>query len=271
MVDINVDGKVALITGGTRGLGYHIAESFVLNGASQIIITSRKQDACNKAKSELESLAQKNGKTVDVIAIACNIADEKDLERFFSEISSKISKLDILIANAGAAYGETFYKHPISAVKKVLDLNVVGVFHCVKLFAPLLEQSGNYQDPSRIVIVSSVAASVATDFGGTYGYLASKAAVSHLGKNFAYQFGRRNINVNVIAPGIFPTKMSKSLVTNNSEELTSGNPLGRYGKMSDIQNSVLFLCCKQSNYITGISLPIDGGLYLVGTQSLSKF
>ncbi|KAK6205249.1 uncharacterized protein RJT21DRAFT_14395 [Scheffersomyces amazonensis] len=271
MVEINVNGKVALITGGSRGLGYAIAESFVLNGASKIIITSRKQTACDQAKETLEKLGKDNGKNVEVIPIACNIADEANVEAFFKEVTSRISKLDILIANAGAAYGETFFKHPISAVKKVLDLNVVGVFHCVKLFAPILEQSGNKDDPSRIIIVSSVAASVATDFGGTYGYLASKAGVSHLGKNLAVQLGPRNVNVNIIAPGIFPTKMSKSLVTNKKTELVDGNPLGRFGQLSDIQNSVLFLCCKQSNYINGISLPIDGGLYLVGTKNLSKF
>ncbi|KAK6459501.1 uncharacterized protein RJT20DRAFT_16752 [Scheffersomyces xylosifermentans] len=271
MVDINVNGKVALITGGSRGIGYYIAESFVLNGASTIIITSRKQDACDKAKAELDKLSKENGKKVTIISLACNIADDKAFEKFYQEVSTKIDKLDILISNAGAAYGETLLKHPIGAVRKVLDLNVTAVFQSVQLFHPLLVNAGTKEDPARIIITSSVAASIATDFGGTYGYLASKAAVSHLGKNLATQLGPQNINVNIIAPGIFPTKMSKYLVEEKTDTLINDNPKRRYGRKEDIQNAVLWLCSQQSNYINGISLPIDGGLYLVGTSKLSKF
>lgn len=271
MVSINVNNKIALITGGTRGLGYDIAETFVLNGASTVIITSRKQNACEKAKEDLEKIAKDNGKTVTIIAIPCDLADEKAFVKFYEEVSSKIDRLDILIANAGASYGETLPNHPVSAVKKVLDLNVTAVFQSVQLFAPLLEKAGTKSDPARIVITSSVAAAVASDFGGTYGYMASKAAVSHLGKNLAVQLGPRGISVNVIAPGFFPTKMARVLVETKAKELSEGNPMGRYGRREDIQNAVLWLCCKQSGYLNGISLAIDGGLALVGTANLSKF
>lgn len=270
MVDINVDGKTALITGGTRGLGLHVAECFVLNGASTVVITSRKQDACESAKAELEKIAKENNKTVKVIAIPCNIADEQDQKLFFEKVSKRIDKLDILIANAGATYGAPLESHPVSAVKKVLDLNIAGVFQSIQLFTPLLEASGAKNDPSRIVIVSSVASFVATDFGGTFGYLASKAGVTHLGKNLALQLGPRNINVNTIAPGFFPTKMTKGMMKTKNNEMIEGNPLGRLGTKSDIQNSILWLCTKQSNYINGIVLPLDGGLHLVGTSNIAK-
>jgi NAD(P)-dependent dehydrogenase (short-subunit alcohol dehydrogenase family) len=270
MVDINVNGKAALITGGTRGLGYFIAESFVLNGASTIIITSRKAQACEDAKSQLEKLASENGKSVKIISIPCDLSNEASTVDFFRKVSSQISKLDVLIANAGATYGASLPDHPVSAVKKVLDLNIAGVFHSIQLFQPLLEKSGSKEDPSRIVVVSSVAAAVSTDFGGTYGYLASKAGVSHLARNLAIQLGPRNINVNILAPGFFETKMTKFLVKTKSTELTSGNPLGRFGNPDDIKNAVLWLCCRQSSYINGITLPVDGGLQLVGTSNLSK-
>lgn len=269
MVDINVEGKNALITGGTRGLGFQVAESFVLNGASIVIITSRKKDACESAQRELEKIAVDNQKQVKVIAIPCDISVEKNVKEFFGQVSKQIDRLDILIANAGATYGAPLKDHPVSAVKKVIHLNITGVFHTIQLFTPLLEASGAKSDPSRIIIVSSVASFVATDFGGTYGYLASKAGVAHLGKNLALQLAPRNVTVNTIAPGFFPTKMTKGLMAAKNSEIVEGNPLKRLGTKSDIQNSVLWLCSKQSNYINGIVLPIDGGLHLVGTSNLA--
>lgn len=269
MVDINVEGKSALITGGTRGLGLHIAESFVLNGASTVIITSRKKDACESAKSELEKIAKDNQKQTKIISIPCDISVEENLKEFFDQVSEQIDKLDILVANAGATYGAPLKSHPVSAVKKVLHLNITAVFHAIQLFTPLLEASGSKPDPSRIIIISSVASFIATDFGGTYGYLASKAGITHLGKNLALQLAPRNVNVNIIAPGFFPTKMTKGLMSAKNTEMVEGNPLKRLGTKSDIQSAILWLCCKQSNYINGIVLPIDGGLHLVGTANLA--
>lgn len=268
MTNFDVAGKTALVTGGTRGLGLHVAESFVVNDASVVIITSRKADACAAAKQELEKLAKDNGKSCEIIAIACDISNDKDLKSFVEQVSGKVDKLDILIANAGATYGEKFDTHPISAVRKVLELNVTGVFHTIQLFAPLLQKAGSREDPSRVVIVSSVASFVATDFGGTYGYHASKAGVAHLGKNLALALADRNINVNTIAPGFFETKMTKGMMQTKGNAMVEGNPLKRLGSKQDIQSAVLWLCAKQSNYINGIVLPIDGGLYLVGTANL---
>lgn len=262
MVELNVNGKVAVITGGTRGLGLNCAEILLLNGASAVVITSRKEKACAEAKSYLEKVLKDNNLTAKVIAIAADIAIEEECKRFYEETIKQVDKVDILIANAGATWGAPLDEHPVSAVKKILNLNVVAVFHTIQLFAPLLEKAGSKEDPSRVLIMSSVASIITNDPVGTYGYLASKAGVSHLGKNLAIQLGPRNITVNSLAPGFFPTKMSSGLLELAGEAMIESNPLGRLGEKEDLQNVVLFLTSKQSSYINGIVLPIDGGAHL---------
>lgn len=267
MVDFNVEGKSALITGGTRGLGYDIAEYFIENGASTIIITSRKADACALAKKNLEQFASKLNKSVKVISVPCDMNNDVDVVKFSDYIKSQIDKLDILIANAGATYGASFEKHPVDQVRKILDTNITGVFHCIQQFAPLLEKAATIEDPSRVVIISSIVAFI-NDFKDTFGYIASKAGVQHLGKNLALTLSSKNINVNSVAPGFFPTKMTKFLHSKKNEETNFGNPRGRWGEKQDIQNSVLWLCSKQANYVNGIVLNVDGGLHLIGTSKL---
>lgn len=265
MVDLNVNGKVAVVTGGTRGLGLYLAEAFVLNGASTVVITSRKAKACEESKAHLEKVAKDNGKSVQVVAIPADLADEKDAVRFFEEVSGQVDKVDILVANAGASWGAPLADHPVSAVKKILNLNVVAVFHSIQLFAPLLAKAGTPEDPARVLIMSSVASLVSADPVGTYGYLASKAGVSHLGKNLATQLGSQNINVNSLAPGFFPTKMSQGVLDMAGDLMKESNPRGRLGVKEDIQNAVLFLSAKELNYINGVVLPIDGGAHLAGS------
>lgn len=267
MVDYNVNGKVALITGGTRGLGLDIAEAYVLNGIKTVIITSRKAKACSDSKAYLEKIAKDNGKNVEVISIPADISKDKELKEFASTVLSKIDTLNILVANAGATWGAPLEEHPLDAIRKVLDLNVTSVFGCIQAFTPILEKSGTDEDPSRILITSSVASIVAQDGAGTFGYLASKAGVTHMGKNLAISLGPRNINVNSLAPGFFPTKMSNGLLGVFGDVLTDSNPRKRLGTKADIQAAALFLSAQQSNYINGINLPIDGGAHLVGVPS----
>lgn len=267
MVDINVKGKVAVITGGTRGLGLDCAETFVRNGAATVAITSRKADACEQAKAYLEKVSKEANVNSKIISVPADLSNESQCKAFFEKVASQVGRVDILIANAGATWGEPLETHPVSAMLKVLTLNVVAVFQTIQLFAPLLEQSGLPEDPSRILIMSSIISLIANDPAGTYGYAASKAGVSHLGKTLAVQLAPRNINVNILAPGFFPTKMSNGLLKVAGDALADANPRGRLGVKEDIQNVVLFLCAKQSNYLNGIVVPIDGGAHLAGSPS----
>ncbi|KAK6456202.1 peroxisomal 2,4 dienoyl-CoA reductase [Scheffersomyces xylosifermentans] len=270
MVDYNVNGKVAVVTGGSRGLGLYCAETLALNGASAVVITSRKAKACEEAKQYLEKVTREAGKSCKIISLPADITVEEECNKFYEDTAKAVGgKVDILIANAGASWGAPLEDHDVSAVKKVLNLNVVAVFHTIKLFAPLLEKSGTKEDASRILIMSSIASINVNDPVGTYGYLASKAGVSHLGKNLAIQFGPKNINVNSLAPGFFPTKMSNGLLEVAGPLMIETNPKGRLGVKEDIQAATLFLCAKESNYINGIVLPIDGGAHL--NPPASKF
>lgn len=264
MVNFNVDGKVAVVTGGTRGLGLHCAEAFVKNGAKTVVITSRKAKACEESKLYLEKIAKEVGTNTKIIAIPADISVEEETVKFFETVSSQLDKVDIFVANAGATWGAPLPDHDVSAVKKVITLNIISVYHTIQLFAPLLEASGTSEDPSRVIIMSSVIALTSSEPVGTYGYLASKAGVTHLGKNLAVQLGPKNITVNSIAPGFFPTKMANGLIEAAGDMLTEGNPRKRLGEKEDLQGAVIYLCSKQANYINGVVLPVDGGAYLTG-------
>ncbi|CAI5757746.1 unnamed protein product [Candida verbasci] len=264
MVDFNVNGKSAVITGGTRGLGLYCAEALVVNGASIVIITSRKAKAGEEARQYLLKKAEEaNNSKCQVISIPADLSNDQDCLRFFEDSNKFLKgKLDILIANAGATWGAPLEQHQPEHLRKVLNLNVVALYHTIKLFVPLLEKATNLQDPSRILLMSSIISVTTSDHVGVYGYLASKAAVTHLGRNLAVQFGSRNINVNSIAPGFFPSKMANGLIEAAGSLMTDTNPRHRLGEKEDLQNLVLFLCSKQSNYLNGVFIPIDGGAHL---------
>jgi NAD(P)-dependent dehydrogenase (short-subunit alcohol dehydrogenase family) len=262
MTNFNVNGKVAIVTGGTRGLGLYCAEALVENGASTVVITSRKANACEEAKKYLEKVAADKKTSTKIIAIAADLAVEQDVLDFAEKVKSQIDRLDILIANAGASWGSPFNEHPISAMKKVLTLNIVGVFQTIQVFGSLLEKSGSVTDPSRVIVMSSVIALNPYEPVGTYGYLASKAGVTHMAKNLALQLGPKNITVNCLAPGFFPTKMANGMIEAAGDILVDTNPRQRLGEKEDIQAATIFLCSKQANYINGAVLPIDGGAHL---------
>lgn len=270
MVDFNVEGKIAVVTGGTRGLGLYCAEAFVKNGAKLVIITSRKEKACEEAKAHLENIAKQHGKSCSIVAIASDLAEESGCKKFFEESTKHCSKVDILVANAGATWGAQLEDHPIQAMQKVLSLNIVGVFNCIQLFTPLLEKAGTPEDPARVIIMSSIASLQPVDVVGVYGYTASKAGVSHLGKSLALQLGPRNITVNSLAPGYFPSKMANGVISMAGDILVSSNPRKRLGVQEDMESAILFLCSKQSNYINGIVLPLDGGVHLATGAALSS-
>lgn len=252
-------GKVAVVTGGSRGLGLDISEGFLAAGAKKVYISSRKAKACDEAVEYLNKFAKEHNLSGTAEAVPADLGNRAGAEHLFNEVSKKESKVDILIANAGATWGAPFEEHSDSAFQKVMDLNVKGVFACIQLFAPLLESAGTAEDPSRILITGSIAGLKNSLSGGTYGYLASKAAVHHLGRTLAIELGPRHITVNILAPGWFPTKMSNGLLEVLGDEAVNTNPLGRLGKPADIIGVSTFLCSPAASYVNGVTIPIDGG------------
>lgn len=215
-----------------------------------------------------------------------------------AEVSKHTAHVDILLANAGATWGEKFDTHPDSAFAKVMDLNVRGVFNLIREFAPLLQKRATIEDPSRVVITASVAGlGIGTlgkqaTFGmicffstcliylpylfrylptqtvlltqkgfGCIGYSASKAAVIHLGRNLAVELGPRHITVNSICPGFFPTKMSSGLLelTGGAAQIARENPMGRLGRPDDIAGVIVYLTSRAGAHVNGATIEIDGG------------
>ncbi|KAL4804617.1 hypothetical protein BDV18DRAFT_26458 [Aspergillus unguis] len=259
----DLTGKVALVTGGSRGLGLHIATSFLKAGAKTVFITARKAEGVNKAVSDLNALPGIKGKA---IGIAGNASQTTEIEALVAQVKNVEPKLDILIANAGATWGGPFETSPDWATQKVVDLNVRGVFNLIRLFVPLLQAAGTHSSPSRVVIVSSVAGSSVPHTGehGTIMYSASKAAATHLARNLAVELGPKNITTNSLSPGFFPSKLASGLIEilGGEKELKKANPRQRLGVPDDVAAAALFLVSPGANYVNGVDLALDGGAQL---------
>ncbi|TKA30932.1 hypothetical protein B0A54_14540 [Friedmanniomyces endolithicus] len=240
----SLPGKVAVITGGSRGLGLHAASGLLQAGCAKVFITSRKAKACEEACEALNALGCR-GKAISVPA---DLAKAGEVERLVGEVEKYTDKVDILFANAGATWGAAFDEHPESAFEKVMKLNV---------------QTGTLEDPSRIIITASIAGIGIGSVGehATFGYNASKAAALHLARGLAVELGPQNILTTAIAPGFFPTKMASGLMelTGGTKALAEANPNRRLGVPEDVAGTVVFLCSRAGSHINGSSIVLDGG------------
>ncbi|KAG6035962.1 hypothetical protein E4U41_005878 [Claviceps citrina] len=260
----SLKGKVAVITGGSRGLGLHAASAFLQAGASKVFISSRRAAACDQACEALNALPNRAPGAV-AVPVPADSATIQGVRHLLEQVRKHTDRVDILLANAGATWGEAFDTHPDDAFAKVMDLNVRAVFNTVRLFTPLLEAAAAAHpgDPSRVIITASVAGLGIGTLGdrGTYGYSASKAAVIHLGRNLAVELGPRHITVNSICPGFFPSKMTNALldVAGGVAKVGSANPMGRLGLPEDIAGAVVYLASRAGSHVNGEAIAIDGG------------
>ncbi|OIW29688.1 reductase-like protein [Coniochaeta ligniaria NRRL 30616] len=265
----SLKGKVAVVTGGSRGLGLSAASALLQAGASKVFISSRKVSACDAAAAKLNSLPNLSPGAA-AISVPADASTLAGVEHLVAEVKKHTAHVDILLANAGATWGEAFDTHPDSAFAKVMDLNVRGVFNTIRLFTPLLEARGTVEDPSRVIITASVAGLGVGTLGkqGTYGYSASKAAVIHLGRNLAVELGPRHIAVNSICPGFFPTKMANGLLemSGGKDRIAQGNPLRKLGRPEDIAGAVVYLSSRAASHVNGAALEIDGGALWVSGE-----
>ncbi|KAK2594755.1 hypothetical protein QQS21_007553 [Conoideocrella luteorostrata] len=258
----SLKGKVAVVTGGSRGLGLHAASAFLQAGASKVFISSRKPAACDEACKALNALPNLAPGAI-AIPIPADSANMKGVNHLLEEVRKHTDRIDILFANAGATWGEAFDTHPDEAFAKVMDLNVKAVFNTVRVFTPLLEKAASGGNPSRVIITASVAGLGIGTIGkqGTFGYSASKAAVIHLGRNLAIELGPRHITVNSICPGFFPSKMTNGLleIAGGADKIGGANPMGRLGRPEDIAGAVVYLASRAGSHVNGEAIAIDGG------------
>ncbi|KAI2471910.1 NAD(P)-binding protein [Annulohypoxylon bovei var. microspora] len=258
----SLKGKVAVVTGGSRGLGLNAASAFLQAGCSKVFITSRKANACEKAVAQLNALPnlQPGALAISAPADSSTLAG---IESLVSQVAKHTPYVDILFANAGATWGESFDTHPDAAFQKVMDLNVKSIFISVQKFAPLLQKRATLDDPSRVIITASTAGLGVGTLGqqATFGYSASKAAAIHLGRNLAIDLGPRHILVNSICPGFFPTKMANGLIemSGGADLHASLNPAKRLGRPEDIAGVVVYLSSRAGAHVNGATIQIDGG------------
>jgi NAD(P)-dependent dehydrogenase (short-subunit alcohol dehydrogenase family) len=246
----NLKGKIALVTGGSRGIGAMIAEGFVRNGV-KTYISSRKSDPCDKKAKELSKYGE-------CISIPADLTDMNEMDKLVTKIKDKETKLNILVNNAGAAWGASFDDFPEIGWDKVMDTNVKSIFFLTQKLVDILETSASTSDPSRIINIGSIDG-LGIPRAETYSYPASKAAVHQLTKVLANRLANRNINVNAIAPGPFQSNMMAHTLEEYGEQIKSSVPRGRIGVPEDMAGASIFLSSKASSYITGSIIPVDGG------------
>ena len=255
----SIEGKTAVVTGGSRGIGEMIAAGFLANGA-KVYISSRKADVCD---ATAKRLADEYGG--ECISLPANLAELDGIDGIISEIGSRESGLDILINNAGVSWGAPLDEFPEIGWDKVMDTNVKGVFFLTQRLLPLLTARASAEDPSRVVNIGSIDG-IKTPAFDNFSYGPSKAAVHALTRQLAAHLVRRNVIVNAIAPGPFPTWMlSTGVGTGGDVEGTDwslvgrGNPRGRVGSPEDIAGLAIFLCSRAGAYTVGEVITCDGG------------
>ena len=253
----SIEGKIALVTGGSRGIGEMIAAGFLANGA-KVYISSRKAEVCDETANRLQE--QYGG---ECISLPADLSNLNGIESLVNSLPDG-EKLDILVNNAGASWGEPIDEYSEKGWDKVMDTNVKGVFFLTQKLLPLLRSSATAEDPSRVINIGSIDG-IKTGLFDAFSYGPSKAALHHLTRVLAASLVKENIIVNAIAPGPFPTWMLSTGVGGggdlniNWDEVGNSNPRGRVGTPEDIAGLAIFLCSRAGAYTVGETITCDGG------------
>lgn len=252
----SLQGKTALVTGGSRGLGLQMAEALGEQGA-RIVISARKQEELDEAVAHLSA------RGIDASAIAVDLSKEANVQPFVEEALRRLGQIDILVNNAGASWGAPAEDHPLEAWDKVMNLNVRSIFLVSQAVGKLSMIPRRY---GKIINISSIAGLAGNGPGTmqTIAYNTSKGAVVNFTRTLAGEWGRHGITVNSIAPGFFPSKMTKGVLESiGVDKLAKGSPLGRLGDDEDLKGAVILFASDASKHITGQILAVDGGVSAV--------
>ena len=267
---------VVLVTGGATGLGEMAAQAFVQNGA-KVFIASRKEAELKKTSDRLNALGP--GTCSYIVA---DLKDKAGVDALVSSVKSQTDRLTVLLNNSGASWGGDYYNFPESGWDKLMALNVKSIFYTTVGLEPLLLKGTSASAPSRVINIASMAGIQTSDVTtgdegglaapghGTFSYGPSKAACIHLTKMQASKLAPRNIMVNVICPGVFPSRMTAYGLGKFEDALVERQPTGRVGKPSDFGGLVLFLSGMGSAHVTGNVIEIDGGTTLSGWRAKGK-
>jgi NAD(P)-dependent dehydrogenase (short-subunit alcohol dehydrogenase family) len=249
----DVSGKVALVTGGSRGIGLMIARG-LLEGGARVLISSRKAQDVEAAAAELAAAGECK-------AIPGDVSTPAGAQDLADAIRAETDRLDVLVNNAGATWGAPLEEFPASGWDKVIHTNVEGVFHLTTALLPELRAAASAEDPARVINIGSIDGLKPSGMEN-YSYTAAKAAVHMLTRHLAKRLASEHITVNAIAPGPFESKMTAFMLENEEgRSLVEGTvPLGRIGRPDDVAGLAIFLSSRAGSYLTGAVIPLDGGI-----------
>jgi NAD(P)-dependent dehydrogenase (short-subunit alcohol dehydrogenase family) len=252
----SISGKAAVVTGGSRGIGFMIAGELLKAGARRVYICARRAEACDAAAAELSRFG-------DCVSVPADVGDPEGVEKLARAVEDREERLEILVNNAGTAWGAPLETHPIEQFDRVLQVNVRAVFHMTQRLLPLLRAAASEADPARVINIGSIDG-IHVPLLETYSYSASKAAVHQLTRHMAKRLAP-SITVNAIAPGPFESKMMASTLKAFGEQIAASAPLKRIGRPDDVAGTAIFLASRAGAYLTGAVIPVDGGMATVGT------
>jgi len=246
----DLKGKVAVVTGGGKGIGLQLAEGLAEAGA-HVVLCSRKVENCQKAAADLARLGAKT------LALKCDVKSPEDVQRVTDAVVKEFGRVDVLVNNSGANWGAPPEDYPLEGWQKVLDTNVTGAF----LFCQRVGRVMIRQKSGSIINIASIMGIVGTeaDAADAIAYTASKGALITFTKDLAAKWAKYNIRVNAVAPGWFPTDMTRGVFENHGGKLLSHIPMGKFGGKDDLKGAVVFLASAAAKYVTGAILPVDGG------------
>jgi NAD(P)-dependent dehydrogenase (short-subunit alcohol dehydrogenase family) len=245
----NLNGKVAVVTGGSRGIGKMIVEGYLAAGCARIYISARKVDQIEATVAEFGD---------KVIGLPCDLSTVEGCESLAAQITERETKVDILVNNAGAAWGADFGTVTDAQWDRVMDLNVKGLFFLTQALHPLMKAAATFGRPGKVINIASIDG-LRINPWQTYAYQASKAAVIHLTRRLAAELIRDHIQVTGIAPGAFQSDMNK-VARDHAEAVGKGIPFPRVGTAEDMAGTAIFLASRAGDYIVGDTIACDGGI-----------
>ncbi len=249
----SVRGKTAVVTGGSRGIGFMIATELLRAGVTRVYICARRAEACDAAAAQLSRLGE-------CVSVPCDVGSTEGVETLAGAVEAREDRLHILVNNAGTAWGAPVDTHPAEQFDRVMQVNVRAVFQLTQRLLPLLRAAASAEDPARVVNIGSVDG-LTIPFWPNYGYSASKAAVHMLTRHLAHALVGDHVNVNAIAPGLFPSRMTRLVFEGPEPEATiEAIPMRRAGTAEDVGGTVIYLSSRAGAYLTGVVIPVAGGI-----------
>jgi gluconate 5-dehydrogenase len=248
----SLDGRVAIVTGGGSGIGRQMAQGLAELGAD-LVLCARKPERCEAAAEELRSELG-----VRALGLRCDVRDPGEVEELVRRAREELGRVDVLVNNAGTTWGASPEEMPLEGWQKVVDVNLTGAFLCAQAVGRVLIEQG---DGGRIVNIASVAGlgGAPAEVMNTIVYHATKGGLIAFTRDLAWKWARHGITVNAIAPGWFPSDMSRYVLDRQNESFVRSIPLGRFGGPDDLKGAVAYLASAASAYVTGQVLVVDGG------------